>query len=126
MTSSNPGDPTDPLQPPPVPQFPDGQQVPPYGSKQYYEQQPYGPQSVASGFPPPYGGYPQPPSTNGLAIAALVLSFICAPIAIVCGIIGLDQIKTSGQGGRRIALAGIALSALWILLTVLVIITVNR
>ena len=126
MTSSNPGDPTDPSQPPPVPQFPDGQQVPPYGSKQYYEQQPYGPQSVASGFPPPYGGYPQPPSTNGLAIAALVLSFLCPPIGIVCGIIGLDQIKTSGQGGRRIALAGIALSALWILLTVLVVLTVNR
>jgi Domain of unknown function (DUF4190) len=91
---------------PPDPNSP-GQQ-PPYG------RQPYGQQPMASGFPPPYGGYPQPASTNGLAIASLILAltFFCAIAGLICGIIALNQIKTTGQGGRGLAIAGIVISAL--------------
>ena len=120
MTSPSDGGMPDQVDPAP-PSVP----VPQYGSRQYFQQQPFGEQSMASGFPPPYGGYPQPRSTNGLAIASLILAFLCAPAGIVCGIIGLEQIKTSGQGGRRIALAGIALGAFWILLGLLVFLSVG-
>ena len=116
MTSSNPGGPTDPLQPPQVPQYPDGQQVPPYGSKQYYEQQPYGaypPAPAVSGY-----GYQQASGTNGLAIASLVLSFFCSLAGLICGIIALNQIKRTGQGGRGLAIAGIVISALSIVIAI--------
>lgn len=68
------------------------------------------------GYPPsvPGYGYPPPPSstTNPMAIASLVsslLGWICGigPIlGIVFGVIALNQIKKTGQGGRGLALAG--------------------
>ena len=58
--------------------------------------------------------------TNSLAIASLVASgigilpFICglgSIIGIVLGVVALNQIKTSGEGGRGLAIAGIAVGA---------------
>jgi hypothetical protein len=73
-----------------------------------YQQPGYG------GYPPPGGyqsGYPiyvQPPqSTNTLAVVALVLAFVFAPAAIVCGHIARKQIRTSGESGDGLALAGL-------------------
>lgn len=53
--------------------------------------------------PPPYP--PQQQGTNGLAIAALVLAFVFAPVGLILGLVALSQIKKSGQGGRGLALA---------------------
>lgn len=59
----------------------------------------------------------QPPGTNGLAIASLVLGIISIPLcflfvpsvlAVVFGLIALNQIKANpGQGGRGQAIAGL-------------------
>ncbi|MFA7265918.1 MAG: DUF4190 domain-containing protein [Candidatus Nanopelagicales bacterium] len=86
--------------------------------------------------PPPGGGIPAPPppppiggvpaggqqANNGLAIASLVVglvSFLCCSfgfipgvIAIVLGVIARGQIKTTGQRGDGMALAGIILGAI--------------
>jgi hypothetical protein len=94
--------------------------------------------------PPPPGGYPPPPQepgypppqtygyppsqaagTNGMAIASLVcslLGWVCGlgPIlGIVFGFIALNQIRTRGQGGRGLAIAGIAIGAALILLGII-------
>lgn len=68
---------------------------------------------------PPVGQYPTPgmypnlpPATNGMAIGSLVaslLGFACVLPGIaglVLGIIALNQLKTSGERGRGMALAG--------------------
>ena len=45
--------------------------------------------------------------TNGLAIAALVTSFFIGILGIILGFIAMNQIKTSGEQGRGLALAGV-------------------
>jgi hypothetical protein len=53
-------------------------------------------------------------STNGLAIAALVTSLVCCgPIGLVLGLVSLNQINASQgrQGGKGMAIAGIAIGA---------------
>jgi hypothetical protein len=100
--------PNQPFQPyPPAPQY-----------QQPYGQQPYGQQPY--GAPPPYGppggpyGYPQPTGTNGLAIASLILAFLCSIAGLICGIIALNQINQSRQEGRGLAIAGIIVSCVGI------------
>jgi Domain of unknown function (DUF4190) len=63
----------------------------------------------------PYG-YVQPPQTNGLAIASLVLGilwlfFVGSILALIFGYVSKGQIDEShgGQGGRGLAIAGIVL-----------------
>lgn len=47
------------------------------------------------------------PGTNGLAIASLVVSLLCCgPVGLILGLAALNQLKTSGQDGRGLALAG--------------------
>lgn len=75
-------------------------------------------------YPPPPGIYPPPPvaKTNVWAIMSLIfgiLGLIGAPVAVVCGIVGLRKAK-EGQGGRGLAIAGLALSAAWVLLTAVI------
>lgn len=91
--------------PPPYGAYP-----PPYGA---YPPPPYG---------YPYGGYPPPTQTNTLAIAALVCAFVFAPLGIVFGHISLSQIKKTGEEGRGLALAGLIISYLVCVLTVLVVV----
>ncbi|XBL78330.1 DUF4190 domain-containing protein [Mycobacterium shigaense] len=61
------------------------------------------------------GGYGPPPGTNGMAIGSLISSFtglfccIGGIVAIVLGIIALDQIKRTRQDGYAIAVAGIVI-----------------
>jgi hypothetical protein len=110
---------------------------PGYGQQpqQPYPQQPYPPpgyplqgypppgyplQGYPPGYPAPYGGYlPQRP-TNTLAIIALVLAFVFAPAAIVCGIIARKQIRQSGESGDGMALAAVIVGAVATGLMVLV------
>jgi hypothetical protein len=75
------------------------------------------------GYPPP-----QPPGTNGFAIAALIFGIIGgALLGYIFGFIALSQTKRTGQNGRGLAIAGLILSAMWtvgiILLIVLAIAT---
>jgi len=134
---SEPGDQPPPDQPqwqpyPPAPPE-QGQQYPPappqYGQQQYppapqygqppYGQQPYGQQPYGQQPYPPYQqqypgyGYPQPKGgTNGLAIASLILAFLCSLAGLICGIIALNQIRDRQQEGRGLAIAGIVISCL--------------
>jgi hypothetical protein len=43
------------------------------------------------------------------------------PISVICGIVGLRRAK-AGQGGRGMAIAGLVLSALWVLVLLAVIV----
>ncbi|NHA69894.1 DUF4190 domain-containing protein [Phycicoccus flavus] len=64
---------------------------------------------------PPPGG-PQHGGTNGFAIASLVLGLLgVILLSVVFGIVALQQIRRRGQDGRGLAIAGLVLSALWLL-----------
>ena len=88
-----------------------------------------------SGFPPPYQPYGSPPydpyrqvrpqGTNGQAIGALVsgiigllLCFCCIPsiVAVVLGILAMNETKRTGQDGHGMALAGVILGGISIAL----------
>jgi hypothetical protein len=86
------------------------------------EQQP-GVAAPGYGAPAGYGyGYATagPQTTNGMAIASLVLSllsFACAItwiLGIIFGHIALGQISRTGEGGRGLAIAGLVIGYLWL------------
>lgn len=89
---------------------------------------PYGPYPPPPGpYEGPYGypgypGYPPPRGTNALAIASLVCAFVFAPLGIVFGHISLSQIKKSGEEGRGLAIAGLVISYLITVFTVVVVV----
>lgn len=60
--------------------------------------------------------------TNGIAIAALISSFFVSVLGIILGFVALNQIKTSGEQGRGLALAGIIIGFVAVGITVLVVI----
>jgi hypothetical protein len=103
---------------------------PPYGG--YSEPAPLGGYPPAPGgypAPPPYGAYPTSPGTNGLAIGSLVCSLaspllcsVLAIVGIVLGIVALNQIKQTGQGGRGLALAGIIVGAAFIVIAIVAVV----
>ena len=59
--------------------------------------------------------------TSGFSIASLVLGIIgfagiFAVLAIIFGAIGIHRAKTSGAGGKGMAITGLVLGILWIVL----------
>lgn len=79
--------------------------------------------------PGPPGGYgpPRPTGTNALAIVSLVTGIIWifgigSAIAVITGIIALSQIRQRDQGGKGLAIAGIALGAAGVVGTLLLVI----
>jgi hypothetical protein len=73
-----------------------------------------------SGQPGPAGqsGQFQPAATrptNGLAIAALVCSFICGPAGLIMGFMARRQIRERNEGGDGLALAAIIIGAISLL-----------
>lgn len=75
----------------------------------------YGPPSYPGGYYPPLD-YQGQAGTNGLAIASLISSFtgflccfIGSIVAIVLGVIALNQIKQTRQEGYGLAVAGIVI-----------------
>ena len=103
--------------PPGYGQQPYGQQYPPpFEPQPAYQQQQYPP-------PPGYGAYPPPAApTNTMAILALVLAFVFAPLGIVFGIIARKQISETGEQGDGLALAGIIIGGVFTALFVIVIV----
>lgn len=91
---------------------------------------PYDPPPPPYGAPPPYGSpygpgpypYPPPAPTNGMAIASLVCAFLFAPLGIVFGHISLSQIKRTGEQGRGLAVAGLVISYLVTVLTIVAVV----
>ena len=78
---------------------------------------------------PQYQGYAPAPAlaptkTNGLAIAALVSSFFISLLGIILGHIALNQIKTTGEGGRGLAIAALVIGYVSIALAVILIVVV--
>jgi len=63
-----------------------------------------------------------PQKTNGIAVAALISSFFVSILGIILGFVALNQIKTSGEQGRGLALAGIIIGFVAIGITLLIII----
>lgn len=107
-----------PYYPPPPGDYPPpggGYQPPQGGSYGYPPPQPPG---YGYGYPSP--GYPQQSvGTNGMAIASLVTALvgflICiigSFLGVIFGIIALNQIRNTGQGGRGMAIAGIIIGGL--------------
>lgn len=84
-------------------------------------------------FPPPYQPYDpyrpgHPEGTNGQAIGALVAGIVGVPlcfcgipsiIAIVLGVLAMNETKRTGQGGHGIALAGVIIGVIGLALSVL-------
>ncbi len=97
-----------------------------YGAGPAYAAGPaYGAEGAApngAGAPYPYGaGYPPPNQQpmSGLAIASFVLGLIglfllTAVLSVILGIVALAEIRRNGQRGRGLAIAGIAVSGVWL------------
>ena len=83
---------------------------PPYGA--------YPPPPGAYGGYYGYPGYPRPQPTNALAVASLVCAFLFAPLGIVFGHVSLSQIRKTGEDGRALAVAGLVISYLITVLTI--------
>ncbi|MEO3790048.1 DUF4190 domain-containing protein [Nonomuraea sp. B10E15] len=111
-----------------------GQQPPSYGDQPYgYGQQP---PSYGGGYaqqPPSYGGHPQqgygyqqPRSTNGMAVASLVLGIIglvfCGLTSIpgvILGHVALSRIKRTGEEGSGMAIGGLVTSYITVVIWLL-------
>jgi hypothetical protein len=122
--------------PPPPPQSPPPQYPPPPGPGEPPGANPYappppGPPPYAppamgyGGYPPPYGYFPK--TTNGLAVASLILGIVGWPfcgvgsvVAIVLGVVARSQIRASSgrEGGEGMATAGIVLGSIGVVLVV--------
>ena len=92
----------------------------PYG-QQPYGQQPYGQQPYGQPYAQQPAAYPQD-RWNGMAIAGFVCSFIFSIVGLVLSIIGYNQTKKTGEKGKELALAGIIISGLSIVMTIVMII----
>lgn len=108
---------------------------PPVAGMPYQGQQPYPQQYPPRAYPPPPGygpppypyPYPYPParSTNGMAIASMVLGivwvyWIGSILALIFGYLALSEIRKSKQAGEGMAIAGIVLG--WVGVGILVIV----
>jgi Domain of unknown function (DUF4190) len=101
-----------------------GAQPPPYGAPDPYAPQPQWGQQ------PQWGGYGYPPvgrTTNGMAIASMVLGilwlfYIGSVLALIFGYIAKSQIRARNENGGGMATAGIVLG--WIGVGIFVLIVV--
>ncbi len=55
-------------------------------------------------------------TTDRVAVAALVLSFVVGPVAAILALVALRRIGRSGQGGRGLAITALVMSGLWVVL----------
>lgn len=66
--------------------------------------------------PPPGAGSAQ--RTNTLAIVALILSVVVAPVGLILGFIARQPVRQRGEGGNGLALAAIIIGAVLTLTSV--------
>ncbi len=115
-TTPGPMPPPAPVEPPPwqaaAPAYgavvPPGWYPDPYGTAQqrYWDGTTWG---QASGEPP------AKPGTDGVAIAALVLSIFSLLLpAVICSVVALNRISKSRQAGRGLAIASLVISGVWL------------
>ncbi|RYP98265.1 peptidyl-prolyl cis-trans isomerase [Bifidobacterium pseudolongum subsp. globosum] len=109
-----------------APQQPQAQQPNQYAQEYGYAgQQPYTQPTYGQAPQQPYGQqpayYPQD-RWNGMAIAGFVCSFLFSIVGLVLSIIGYNQTKKTGEKGKELALAGIIISGLSIVMTIVMII----
>jgi hypothetical protein len=65
--------------------------------------------------PPQHQGVGSAPvRTNTLAIAAFVSSFVLGPTGVILGLIALNQIKTTGERGRMLAIAALVVGCAYV------------
>ena len=57
-----------------------------------------------------------------MAIASLICAFVFAPLGIVFGHMSLSQIKRTGEEGRGLAVAGLVISYLVTVLTIVAVV----
>lgn len=96
---------------------PYGQPQQQYGEVVPYQQPSY---SVQPLMQPMYANPPAAAKTNTMALMSLIFSLVGLVIfpgllqilALIFGIVGKNQIKTSGEGGAGMATAGIVISAI--------------
>lgn len=102
--------------------------TPSYSAQSPAAPYPAAPYGSAPGYPAGYQPYAYPGNrgTNGLAIASLVTSLagfatcgLTSIVGIILGVVSLNQIRSSGQEGRGLALAGIWVGAGLVVLIVL-------
>lgn len=112
-----------------APQQPQAQQPNPYAQEYGYAgQQPYTQPAYGQAPQQPYGqtyaGQPYylQDRWNGMAIAGFVCSFLFSIVGLVLSIIGYNQTKKTGEKGKELALAGIIISGLSIVMTIVMII----
>jgi hypothetical protein len=78
----------------------------------------------------PYMPYGQPPAsgkTSGWAIASFVLGLVGGVLlSVIFGVVALRRIKRLGQRGRGLAIAGLALSGVWIVLFVVLAVVASQ
>ncbi len=91
--------------------------VSPYGS-------PPGPppqgQPPAYGAPVPYPVYAMAPPTNGLAVASLICSVLgFSLLGVIFGHVALGQIRSKGEAGHGLAVAGLIIGYLGLAVVVL-------
>jgi Domain of unknown function (DUF4190)/Septum formation len=112
--------------PPPVPPPPPPYGPPPHGPP------PYGPPPAG---PPPYPGPPYPsyppypvrPPLSGWAIASLIFGILGGIlVSVVTGIVALAKTKDGRFRGRGLAVAGLALSGVWLVITAVIVFFVVR
>lgn len=104
-----------------APQQPQATQPNPYAQEYgYAPQQPY----TQPAYGQPYAGQPYylQDRWNGMAIAGFVCSFLFSIVGLVLSIIGYNQTKKTGEKGKELALAGIIISGVSIVLTVVMIV----
>jgi hypothetical protein len=78
--------------------------------------QQYGPPPQPYGPPAAWPPRPTRPGVNGFAIAALVLSIVGGILlSVIFAFVALGQVKRTGQKGRGLALASLAVSGVWVL-----------
>lgn len=106
----------------PVPPAPPAPPAPAYGA-------PAAPAySGATTHDAPAYGVPSPAKTNTLALVSLIASIvgfftgIGFLVGIVCGHIGLSQIKKTGEQGRGMAIAGLIIGYAGIVISIIVLI----
>jgi hypothetical protein len=100
---------------------------PPYGQQPTYGQQPAYGASQSYGAPA-YTPYPAAPKTNVLAIVSLIASiaafvflpFIGSIAGVITGHLALRQLKTNGENGRGLAVAGTIVGWVGLALSIIV------